>query len=602
MNRSQIVRLELLLLAGVTLLLAYRVIEGPPPPDGLIVHARIEPEQILRRSMAADGPGRITIDAAGSFEPRSSELAAYGWILRRADRDVVWKMDPSSVRREKETLALVRDTIDLDPGAYDVYYASYGNRVGRRFGISFLDRLLGEKEAWQGDADAWKLVVRSANSAMGRLDRLESEADEALSPGGEGLLWSTAPMKGRATAEYVFHATEPVELEIYAVGEIDRRPTDYGWIDDAVSGERVWEMMRENTEPAGGWEVNRLYDGAIRLPGGMYRAVFETDARHHFGDWEANPPFDPAGWGITLSVEDGEAVRSFDPWSSRTPIIQIDRVGDDERRSVQFMVHEPVQIAVYALGELGESGRFDYGWIRDNDTQSMVWEMTAERSRPAGGHSNRRELSFLTLEPSTYTLTYETDDSHAYDAWRHERPHHPERWGVTLFPVDEQIDSSVVEIVGRSREDLGEAPRADVEPPPPGSDRGAAPLPGETLVDLTRLGNEQRVSKTFTLESPERLQVRALGEISLSAPYDYGWIEKAESGEIVWQMDWQNTVPAGGNDSYRRFDGTLQLEPGEYVAHFKTDFSRAYGDFGEQAPRDPEAWGLQIVRSEPQAP
>lgn len=602
MSRSKIVRLELLLLAAVTLLLAYRVIDGPPLPDGLVVHADMSPDELRRSSITTDRPVRVSVEAIGSFESEDGEpgdqLAAYAWLLRREGREVVWKMEPAATERDRERLAIVRDTIELSPGTYEVFFASYGNRSERGFGIPILDRLLGEDGAWRGDANRWRMILRNANGDESAARRLEPQSAEAVSPGGPGLLWSTAPMTGRKSDEYVFQITDPARIRIYAVGEIDQRQMDYGWIDDAVTGERVWEMTRENTVPAGGWDVNRLFTAAIQLPSGIYRAAFETDARHHYGDWMGNPPFDPTAWGISLYAESEDAVSPYDPWTMRTPIVQIDRVGDEERRTVQFQVHQPVQIAAYGLGELGDNGRYDYAWIRDNESQTTVWEMTVEQSQPAGGHNNRRELAFLTLEPSTYSVTFETDDSHSYASWRHGQPDQPERWGVTLFPVRADVDSTVLEILGDTREDLSESARAEVrEPPhPPQGPRGHPPsLPGETIVELTRLGNDKRVSTVFTLENPQILQIRALGEVSLSAPYDYGWIENADNGEIVWQMNWQNTVPAGGGDQNRMFDGTLSLSPGEYVAHFKTDFSHAYGDFGDDAPRFPEAWGIAIV-------
>ncbi|MEX0821904.1 MAG: hypothetical protein WD021_07145 [Rhodothermales bacterium] len=599
MSRSKIVRLELLLLAAVTLLLAYRVIEGPPPPEGLVVLTDIAELDLVHEAVVADRESRVSIDAVGSFESdEASDLAAYGWILRRDDREVVWKMTPSSVGRERSTLARVRDTVALAPGTYDVFYTTYGNRSSRRFGISFLDRLLGDDAQWRGDAGNWRFVLRGMTGSEDALHRIGDVSDEALSPGGTGRLWSTAPMRGNESGEFVFHVDDPLDVRIYAIGEINDRLMDHGWIENAATGERVWEMTAENTRHAGGWDVNRLFDGAVSLSPAMYRAAFETDPRQNFDDWVGNPPFDPAGWGMTLYSDAQHAISSFDPWSTRTPIVQIDRVGDDERHSVQFRVHEPVQLAAYALGELGSNGRYDYAWIRDNESQAVVWEMTPERSQPAGGSNNRRELAILTLEPSTYTATYETDESHSYESWRHGRPEYPERWGVTIFPVAGDVDSTVVEVLGSSHEDLGESERADVSvSPTPPAPNGA--LPGETLVNLTRLGNDSRVSRTFKLEEPQLLRLRGVGEISLTAaPYDYGWIENVETGEIVWQMTWQNTVPAGGDDRNRMFDGTLSLPAGEYAAHFKTDFSHAYGDFGDQAPRRPEWWGLVVVQPE----
>lgn len=598
MNRPNIVRLELLLLAAVTLLLAYKVLEGPPAPEGLVVQTDIEPGELRRTAIAASRAGRVAVEAVGSFGAdvaSSNKLAAYGWILRRDDRDVVWKMDSARASRDRATLAVVEDTVELQAGTYDVYFTSFGNERHRDFGIDFLDRLLGDDASWKNDADDWKMIVRSTDDGD-FFEVLDSESSETLGPRGPGMIWSTAPMRGRESGEYVFEASQPVSVRLYAVGEIDDEQMDYGWIEDAATGRRIWEMRLDNTQPAGGWDVNRLFDGSVELPAGMYRAAFETDPRQNYHDWVGNPPYDPAGWGITMYTETPEAVARFDPWSDLTPFVKIDRVGDDERRSVQFRVNEPVQIAALGLGEIGEAGRYDYGWITNNQTQTRIWEMTAERALPAGGHNNGRELALLSLEPGSYTVTFETDDSHSYSSWRHGEPEHPERWGVSLFAVSPDVDSTAIDILEKTREDLSESGRPEMQQPPAAPN--LPPIPGEVVVDLTRLGNEQRVSRTFSVSEPELLQLRGVGEISLSSRYDYGWIEDADSGEIVWEMTWQNTIPAGGDDRNRMFDGTLSLGEGEYVAHFRTDFSHAYGDFADESPRSPQAWGLLIVRPE----
>jgi hypothetical protein len=100
----------------------------------------------------------------------------------------------------------------------------------------------------------------------------------------------------------------------------------------------------------------------------------------------------------------------------------------------------------------------------------------------------------------------------------------------------------------------------------------------------------------FRLDESSRIHVLAVGEISISGRYDYGWIENAETGEIVWEMTWQNTEPAGGADRNRRYNGALTLEPGNYVVHYNSDFSHAYGDFGDEPPLDQENWGIQISK------
>ena len=597
MNRKSFVRVELIALAVVTLLLAYRVTQGPPEPTGAVVLSDIGVDEIRRDGFSVARGGDITIDAVGSFETADrgdSALAAYGWILDRTTRNVVWQMDPRKLKREQGNIASVRDTVALRPGLYDAYFTSYGNRNNSRFGFSLLGRLFGNEAAWRNDESKWKLIIREESDEGIGIEHLRHEVDQALAPTPADLVWSTAPMRGRQTEEYVFQVSEPIEMAIHALGEIDNRRMDHGWIEEVFSRDRIWEMTLENTRHAGGWSVNRIFRDTLSVQPGTYRSYYETDPLQGWGDWRGNPPFDPAAWGITLSGDPIAAISAFDPLSSRTPLIELTRVGDDERRLAQFRVSQPVQLAAYALGEIGEGSRYDWAWLRSNDSQESIWEMTRENSREAGGDdSNRAELAFFTLEPGAYTLGYETDDSHSFESWRRGRPHLPDRWGVALYPVHEQIDTIGVEVLGFEQMSLGE----DEEIPPPPDPPSIAPeLPGSTIASLAPIGNEQRQSTAFTLDEASTLQVVAVGEISISGRYDYGWIENAETGEVVWEMTWQNTEPAGGADRNRHFAGTISLDPGQYVVHYRSDFSHAYGDFGDEPPLNPEFWGVRISK------
>jgi hypothetical protein len=59
-------------------------------------------------------------------------------------------------------------------------------------------------------------------------------------------------------------------------------------------------MSYRLTEHAGGAQKNRLYDGVIRLPAGEYVLRYRTDGSHSPDSWNAEPPFDPAMWGVVL--------------------------------------------------------------------------------------------------------------------------------------------------------------------------------------------------------------------------------------------------------------------------------------------------------------
>jgi len=98
-----------------------------------------------------------------------------------------------------------------------------------------------------------------------------------------------------------FTVARESDVRIYALGEgVDREMVDYGWIEDARTRRTVWEMTYRVTEPAGGAAKNRRFDGKIHLAAGEYTLRYQTDGSHAFGEWNANPPDDPASWGITL--------------------------------------------------------------------------------------------------------------------------------------------------------------------------------------------------------------------------------------------------------------------------------------------------------------
>jgi hypothetical protein len=98
-----------------------------------------------------------------------------------------------------------------------------------------------------------------------------------------------------------FSLDRDTDVRVYAIGEgTGGEMVDYGWIEDAKSGRRVWEMTYRVTEHAGGANKNRRFDGVIRLPAGNYVLRYATDGSHSFGDWNAAPPDDPEAYGITV--------------------------------------------------------------------------------------------------------------------------------------------------------------------------------------------------------------------------------------------------------------------------------------------------------------
>ena len=561
-------------------------------------------------------PVQLAVSAVGSFETDSA-LAAYGWIVRREDRAVVWQMTPKMASRPRGTLAVVADTFTLDAGTYDAYFTTFGDPLlpveqAKSVGEWMTGLLRFGNRAWESDKSKWAFRIDLVDPTDAPVaERLTGPAERDPAPNAPDLLWAGGPAGPRDSGgqshvitigggsgpgsrdgdryplTYTFAVSEPVTLRLDATGEIYRGATDYGWIDNIMSGERVWEMSEANTEWAGGSIKNRRYRGTLDLAPGLYRAEFETDRSHDARRWSANPPLDPAGWGLYLYTDTPDRVRVFDPWSQLPKVVEITNVGDDALETATFTLEDSLRVWVYAVGEMRRGDPYDHAWlIRDGN--GTVWEMDYDATSHAGGEQrNRMEETSLVLPPATYTLHFASDDSHSPERWRGSKPDHPERWGVTLFALDGEAPTVMVTRNSERERERGIAP-----PPPPSS--GPVALP----IRLAPLGNDQEVARTFTLDAETELRIYAVGEILRTERYDYGWIIDERADDLVWEMTRSNTESAGGSRKNRQFKGTVTLPAGTYTVHFQTDDSHAFGDFSQGSPVDPAGWGIVIERAE----
>jgi hypothetical protein len=118
------------------------------------------------------------------------------------------------------------------------------------------------------------------------------------------------------------------------------------------------------------------------------------------------------------------------------------------------------------------------------------------------------------------------------------------------------------------------------------------------LVRIDRVGSGQAHAREFRIDAPTPVSIYAIGEIAPGQAYDYGWIEDAVSGEVVWQMTGENTRPAGGLASNRRACQTLQLPAGSYRLHFVSDEGHAWGNW-MGFPPDDRNWGIMLLTENP---
>ncbi len=588
MNKKKIVRVELLLLAVLAVLVVSRVFQGLPTLDGEVTINDISRADLEHKAFEVLDAADVTIVAFGSLEDanysRSSEapMAAYPWIIRRSDRKLVWKMDPANAAvQEGGMLLRAENTVSLEPGLYDLYYATFGSsknsaRDRRLFGVR-----LGEH--WTADRKRWQVALRAESGSISAI----RDEDDTIGPENmDNVIWASGPMRNRKHADEIVAVDSPVEVSIYSIGEIcsDSACGDYGMIENVATGDVVWRLTENNSKPAGGSASNFVYDGTITLDSGIYRLSYHTDAGHAYRSWHGNPPFDPAAWGMTVYSTDEKAsgnVRPFDIWAEREPAVKLAPARNSATFEQTFTVTETTDILVYGMGEIDGNNRYDYGWLDNLDNGEVVWSMNEDNVRRAGGsRDNSVAEEYLTLEAGRYSLNYVSDDSHSYGSWERDKPDHEERWGVTLFSLSDAESSTILITESASK------PQARGE---------THTVKGKEVFAMLRAGNNQSEDAKIELISSSRLHIRAIGEISQSGEYDFGWIRQEPSGTIVWKMDRTNTISAGGDERFRLFDGIVTMEEGSYSIHFETDESHAYGDFRDASPDFQSDYGMRVV-------
>lgn len=115
-----------------------------------------------------------------------------------------------------------------------------------------------------------------------------------------------------------------------------------------------------------------------------------------------------------------------------------------------------------------------------------------------------------------------------------------------------------------------------------------------TLTEIVEVSSAEHQTADFSLSRDQNVRIHAIGEFTEDGRWDWGWIEAQGTGEIVWEMTIENTLPAGGAGKNRRADLVLPLPAGDYRVHYETDDSHAYMTWNGPVP-DHLFWGIQVL-------
>ncbi|MFZ0388902.1 MAG: hypothetical protein WAN36_00470 [Calditrichia bacterium] len=539
-------------------------------------------------SLLSEKKVRIDAEGAGNDQQERHEkemmidpngMFAYGWILNAKTRKVVWQMSVENTERNRRTRLnrKYEGQIKLPAGEYEIYY--FSRKPERILGDEgffslgrLLDKLLRDENWFQEDSRSWHFRISNVDEVVS--SATIEKYHKAIQ---KQAVISITDLSNSEFRQEGFTLEKPGSFEIYAVGEALKGETyDYGWITKSTEVDKIWEMLPGKGKYAGGANKNRTWRETIRLEPGDYWVYFITDDSHSPGNWNANPPYDPHFFGITISGVAGK----FDPASVKEllkmqvePVVNLTRLGNNEYAKEGFILKEPMKVRVYALGEGDEGEMYDYGWIENIDTGERVWSMTYDKTRAGGGAGKNRLVDqMITLPAGSYQVYFITDDSHSYPDWNSGHPYNPTAWGIAVYPADPKYTGERIEKL--SQDEFNK----------------------HIISQIVRVQDGQQIQEHFTLKDAASVRVYAIGEGDWDEMYDYGWIENAKTDRKVWEMNFDKTHWAGGARKNRKVDEIINLPAGEYLLNFRTDDSHSYNNWNESPPDDPVHYGITLYR------
>ncbi len=115
------------------------------------------------------------------------------------------------------------------------------------------------------------------------------------------------------------------------------------------------------------------------------------------------------------------------------------------------------------------------------------------------------------------------------------------------------------------------------------------------IAQITNVLDKEDKTVTFSLRSSQEVRIFAIGEGQGGQMFDYGWIENADTGVPVWEMQEPRTTHAGGAGKNRKVDVVITLPAGNYKLRYKTDDSHSF-DHWNSLPPDINFWGIGVYK------
>ncbi len=379
----------------------------------------------VRKKLTVSRDVTVEVYALGEGRGRD-EIFDYGWITNSDTRERVWEMRYGNSDHAGGTSknVMFKGDVRLSKGNYELSYVTDDSH---------------SREDWNSkppyDPFNYGVIVTAKNEQDKSAVSISDYKFEK-----SNIIVQLTRARDDDFLQGGFTLKAETKLHVYALGEAghDGDLADYGWIINAKTRQRVWEMNRRNTTHAGGAKKNRLSDEYITLPAGNYVVHYQTDDSHAYNDWNDDKPFDAEMYGITVmgTGENFSAanVAKYEETESENVLVQLTKIRDGRHVRQKFTLDKTMKVRIYSIGEGVGNEMADYAWIENAKTGETVWEMTYRTTTHAGGaKKNRLYDRTIILEKGEYEVHYQTDDSHAFSEWNDDPPQDRSHYGVTIY-------------------------------------------------------------------------------------------------------------------------------------------------------------------------
>nr|HQV34396.1 hypothetical protein [Calditrichia bacterium] len=218
-----------------------------------------------------------------------------------------------------------------------------------------------------------------------------------------------------------FRLNSEQEIEIVAVAAHQRdryKLASAAWVMDIANREIVWELTDANSS----WKSKYLreYKDRVSLPAGAYQLFFTNYVRDYYKDeksWsivrffldkddrdyeDLIKDFSIEVNGNGTALKENEVRRLSEEARQKAAVSLLAR-NEEEFLQQGFKVSKPTEFNIYAVGEGGNDGMYDYGWIMNTADRERVWVMKYRDSDDAGGsYKNRVVRDEITLPKGEY--------------------------------------------------------------------------------------------------------------------------------------------------------------------------------------------------------